>query len=260
MAPCPTCEGHGDVIESPCTGCSGHGRTVSERTVTVRIPSGVENGTRIQLRGEGETGEAGGPSGDLFVELAVTDHEMFDCAGDDLVTTVAVPMTSAALGATIPLDTFDGVQELDVRPGSQPGEEILLKGLGVTPLRRERRGDIRVVLDVDVPTSPSAMRSGTCCSSSRPSAVTRSRAAPRATARSRSSASACATSEPKGERLMPSTPPSFLILDDALTTAVKGDALALAGDEGRHAAKVARIGVGEQVLSPTPPVVRSSPR
>ncbi|MDN6398910.1 MAG: molecular chaperone DnaJ, partial [Brachybacterium sp.] len=153
MAPCPTCEGHGDVIESPCTGCSGHGRTSTERAVTVRIPSGVENGTRIQLRGEGETGEAGGPSGDLFVELTVTDHEMFDRDGDDLVTTMAVPMTTAALGATIPLDTFDGEQELDVRPGAQPGEEITLKGLGVTPLRRERRGDIRVVLDVDVPSS-----------------------------------------------------------------------------------------------------------
>ena len=153
MAPCPTCEGHGDVIESPCTSCSGHGRTAAERTVTVRIPSGVENGTRIQLRGEGETGEAGGPSGDLFVELTVTDHEMFDRDGDDLVTTIAVPMTTAALGATIPLDTFDGEQELDIRPGSQPGEEITLKGLGVTPLRRERRGDIRVVLDVDVPSS-----------------------------------------------------------------------------------------------------------
>ncbi|MGO1598409.1 MAG: molecular chaperone DnaJ [Brachybacterium sp.] len=153
MAPCPTCDGHGDVIESPCTGCSGHGRTPTERVVTVGIPSGVENGTRIQLRGEGETGEAGGPSGDLFVELTVTDHEMFDRDGDDLVTTIAVPMTTAALGASIPLDTFDGEQELDVRPGSQPGEEITLKGLGVTPLRRERRGDIRVVLDVDVPSS-----------------------------------------------------------------------------------------------------------
>ena len=153
MAPCPTCEGHGDVIESPCTGCAGHGRTASERTVTVRIPSGVENGTRIQLRGEGETGEAGGPSGDLFVELSVSDHEMFDRDGDDLVTTIAVPMTTAALGTTIPLDTFDGEQELDIRPGVQPGEEITLKGLGVTPLRRERRGDLRVVLDVDVPTS-----------------------------------------------------------------------------------------------------------
>lgn len=152
-APCPTCEGHGDVIESPCTSCSGHGRTATERTVTVRIPSGVENGTRIQLRDEGETGEAGGPSGDLFVELSVADHEMFDRDGDDLVTTLSVPMTTAALGATIPLDTFDGEQELDIRPGAQPGQEITLKGLGVTPLRRERRGDIRVVLDVDVPTT-----------------------------------------------------------------------------------------------------------
>ncbi|GAA1487612.1 molecular chaperone DnaJ [Brachybacterium sacelli] len=153
MAPCPTCEGHGDVIENPCTSCSGHGRTPSERSVTVKIPSGVENGTRIQLRGEGEVGEAGGPSGDLFVELAVTDHEVFERDGEDLVITMAVPMTSAALGATIPLETFDGTQEIDVKPGSQPGDEVSLKGLGVTPLRRERRGDIRVVLDVDVPTS-----------------------------------------------------------------------------------------------------------
>src|SRR5699024_8814613 len=153
MAPCPTCDGHGDVIESPCTSCSGHGRTATERTVTVRIPSGVEHGTRIQLRGEGEVGEAGGPSGDLFVELSVSDHDVFDRDGDDLVTTVAVPMTTAALGATIPLETFDGNQDLDVRPGAQPGDEITLKGLGVTPLRRERRGDIRVVLDVNVPTS-----------------------------------------------------------------------------------------------------------
>ncbi|MGP9843545.1 molecular chaperone DnaJ [Brachybacterium sp. 107] len=153
MAPCPTCEGHGDVIETPCTGCSGHGRTPSERSVTVRIPSGVENGTRIQLRGEGETGEAGGPSGDLFVELAVAEHEMFVRDGEDLVITMAVPMTSAALGATIPLETFDGTQEIDVKPGAQPGDEITLKGLGVTPLRRERRGDVRVVLDVAVPTT-----------------------------------------------------------------------------------------------------------
>lgn len=153
MAPCPTCEGHGDVIESPCTACSGHGRISQQREVTVRIPSGVETGTRIQLRGEGEVGEAGGPAGDLFVELSVNDHETFARSGDDLVTTLAVPMTSAALGATIPLETFDGVQQVEIRAGSQPGEEFVLKGLGVTPLRRERRGDIRVVLDVDVPSS-----------------------------------------------------------------------------------------------------------
>ncbi|MGY5764659.1 molecular chaperone DnaJ [Brachybacterium sp. DNPG3] len=150
-APCPTCEGHGDVIESPCTACSGHGRTPAERTVTVRIPSGVENGTRIQLRGEGEVGEAGGPSGDLFVELAVKEHDVFSREADDLVTTLEVPMTSAALGATIPLETFDGVQDIEVRPGAQAGDEVTLKGLGVTPLRREKRGDVRVVLSVVTP-------------------------------------------------------------------------------------------------------------
>ena len=153
MAPCPTCEGHGDVIASPCTACAGHGRTATERTVTVRVPSGVESGTRIQLRGEGEAGEAGGPSGDLFVELSVADHDTFDRDGEDLVTTIAVPMTSAALGDTIDLETFDGMEKVDVKPGSQPGDEITLKGLGVTPLRREKRGDLRVVLDVAVPTT-----------------------------------------------------------------------------------------------------------
>lgn len=152
MAPCPTCGGHGDVIESPCTACAGHGRKAAERTVTVRVPSGVENGTRIQLRGEGETGEAGGPPGDLFVELAVAEHDHFERDGEDLVTTVEVPMTSAALGTTIPLETFDGVQEVEIKAGAQPGDQVTLKGLGVTPLRRERRGDIRVVLDVVVPT------------------------------------------------------------------------------------------------------------
>src|SRR5699024_3927887 len=111
MAPCPTCGGHDDGIESPCSACSGHGRTPAARTVAVRVPSGVENGTRIQLRGEGEVGEAGGPSGDLFVEQSVTDHEMFERDGDDLVLTMALPMTSAALGATIPLETFDGTRD-----------------------------------------------------------------------------------------------------------------------------------------------------
>ena len=153
MAPCPTCEGHGDVIESPCTACAGHGRVAEQREVTVRIPSGVETGTRIQLRGEGEVGEAGGPAGDLFVELSVNDHDVFVRDGDDLVTTLAIPMTSAALGATIPLETFDGTQQVEVRGGAQPGEEITLKGVGVTPLRRERRGDVRVILDGEMPPS-----------------------------------------------------------------------------------------------------------
>ncbi|MBK0330159.1 molecular chaperone DnaJ [Brachybacterium sp. MASK1Z-5] len=152
MAPCPVCGGHGDVIESPCTQCSGHGRTPSERTVTVRIPAGVEDGTRIQLRGEGEVGEAGGPAGDLFVELSVAEDDVFVREGSDLVTRLRIPMTAAALGASIPLETFDGERTVEIQAGSQPEEEIVLKGLGVTPLRRSTRGDIRVELDVQIPT------------------------------------------------------------------------------------------------------------
>ncbi len=151
MAPCPTCEGHGDVIQSPCPECAGRGRTVADRTVTVRIPSGVEHGTRVQLRGEGEVGEAGGPSGDLFVELAVEEHEIFTRERDDLVAHLSIPMTSAALGAVVPLDTFDGEQQVEIRAGAQTGDEVTLKGLGVTPLRREKRGDLRVKLAVLTP-------------------------------------------------------------------------------------------------------------
>lgn len=153
MAQCAACQGHGDIIESPCTECSGHGRVQKESTVTVRIPSGVESGTRIQLRGHGEVGEAGGPAGDLYVELSVEPDELYERVGDDLVTRVRIPMTSAALGTSVPLTTFDGERELEIRPGSQPGDVLTLKGLGVTALRSERRGDIKVELEVVVPKS-----------------------------------------------------------------------------------------------------------
>lgn len=151
MTACAACHGHGDIIASPCTECSGHGRVQQESTITVRIPSGVEDGTRIQLRGQGEVGEAGGPSGDLFVELSVTPDELYERMGDDLLTRVRIPMTAAALGTSVPLQTFDGERDLDIAAGSQPGDVLTLKGLGVTALRSERRGDIRVELDVVVP-------------------------------------------------------------------------------------------------------------
>ncbi|GAB2548476.1 molecular chaperone DnaJ [Brachybacterium huguangmaarense] len=151
MAACSACQGHGDIIEHPCPECSGHGRVQKERRTTVRIPSGVEDGTRIQLRGEGEAGEAGGPSGDLYVELDVEPDELYERVGDDLHTRVRIPMTAAALGTTVPITTFDGDRDVDVRPGTQPGDVLTLKDLGVTALRSERRGDIRVAVDVVVP-------------------------------------------------------------------------------------------------------------
>lgn len=151
MAPCAACQGHGDLIESPCTECSGHGRVQKDQKVTVRIPSGVQDGTRIQLRGQGEVGEAGGPSGDLYVELSVEPDELYERAGEDLLTRVRIPMTSAALGTTVPLTTFDGPRDLEIKPGTQPGDVLTLKNLGVTALRSERRGDIKVELDVVIP-------------------------------------------------------------------------------------------------------------
>ncbi|MDO5661257.1 MAG: molecular chaperone DnaJ [Brachybacterium sp.] len=153
MAPCAACQGHGDIIRHPCQECSGHGRVRTDRELTVRIPSGLENGTRIQLRGEGEVGEAGGPSGDLYVEVEVAPSELYERDGDDLLTRVEVPMTAAALGTTVPLDTFDGERDLEIKAGAQPGETITLRGLGITALRSERRGDLRATLDVVVPKS-----------------------------------------------------------------------------------------------------------
>lgn len=152
MAVCDTCEGHGDIIESKCSNCQGHGRVSQEQTAGVKIPSGLDDGTRIQMRGQGEVGEAGGPAGDMFVEVRVSQNDTFVRDGEDLLTRMELPMTAAALGTSIPLETFDGQKDVEVPAGSQPGEEVTLKGLGIKGLRRDRRGDIRVQLDVRVPT------------------------------------------------------------------------------------------------------------
>lgn len=152
LTPCAACQGHGDIIDNPCTECSGHGRVQSERTIKVRIPSGVENGTRIHLRGEGEVGEAGGPAGDLYVELAVREHEIFHREGVNLLARLTVSMVAAALGTTVTLETFDGPRDITLNPGTQPGDMEKLPGLGVKALRSERRGDILVEIDVEIPT------------------------------------------------------------------------------------------------------------
>ena len=148
---CSVCHGHGDIITNPCSECSGHGRVQEERTLTVRIPNGLEDGNRLQLRGEGEAGEAGGPNGDLFIEIGIQEHDTFHRSGVDLIARVTVSMVAAALGTTITLPTFDGEQEIDIEPGTQPGEVVTLKGLGITQFRSERRGDILVDVDVEVP-------------------------------------------------------------------------------------------------------------
>lgn len=150
--PCQACRGYGDIIEHPCFDCSGEGRVRTRRELTLKVPGGVDSGTRIQLAGEGEVGPFGGAAGDLYVEVAVEPHDTFTRRGDDLHCTVELPMTAAALGATVPVDTFDGPTEIDVEEGTQPGQTVVLPEQGVTHLRGGGRGDLVVHLDVRVPT------------------------------------------------------------------------------------------------------------
>ncbi|MCH8612801.1 molecular chaperone DnaJ [Arsenicicoccus dermatophilus] len=150
--PCGVCQGFGTVLPHPCFECSGEGRVRTRRTVTIKVPGGVDTGTRIQLRGEGEVGPGGGLPGDVYVEIVVTPHPTFQRHGDDLHCTLDVPMTAAALGATIALDTFDGTQDVEVRRGTQSADTVTLDGLGVTHLRGTGRGDLVVHLNVLTPT------------------------------------------------------------------------------------------------------------
>ena len=165
MRPCAACRGFGTIIPDPCRECSGDGRVRSRRTLNVKIPAGVDTGTRVQLSGQGEVGPGGGPAGDLYVEIHVAEHKVFTRHGSDLLCTVTVPMTAAALGTTIDLPTLEadlvhddaetdletGVA-LDIRPGTQSGSEIVLNGRGVPSLRGVGRGDLVVRVVVETPT------------------------------------------------------------------------------------------------------------
>lgn len=150
--PCAACGGYGTTIPDPCPECTGEGRVRTRRTITIDIPAGVDTGTRIRLPGEGEVGPGGGAPADLYVEIVERPHPIFVRRGDDLHCTVEVPMTAAALGTVLPLETLDGLREIDIVPGTQPGQEILLDGLGVGHLQRPGRGDLHVHVDVTVPT------------------------------------------------------------------------------------------------------------
>ncbi|MYW05957.1 molecular chaperone DnaJ [Streptomyces sp. SID3343] len=149
--PCPQCQGFGTVVPHPCAECAGDGRIRARRTLTVKIPAGVDSGTRIQLAGEGEVGPGGGPAGDLYVEIVEVPHNTFQRRGDDLHCTVTIPMTAASLGTKVPLQTLDGIEEIDIRPGTQSGQSIPLHGRGITHLRGGGRGDLVVHVEVQTP-------------------------------------------------------------------------------------------------------------
>jgi len=151
-AECPSCRGFGTVIKHPCQECYGEGRVRQRKPLTLKIPAGVSTGTRIRLSGQGEAGTGGGPNGDLYVEIRVAPDETFTREGDDLHARMTVPMTAAALGTTISLNTFDGPQDVSVKAGTQTGQTTTLRDLGVSKLRGSGRGNIVVHFEVETPT------------------------------------------------------------------------------------------------------------
>ena len=150
--PCTTCQGYGTTIPYPCASCQGQGRVRARRTVSVDIPAGVETGLRLQLPGSGEVGPAGGPNGDLYLEVTVAHDDVFSRDGDDLLATLEVSMPDAILGATTTITSLDGDVDLEVRAGVQSGDVLTIKGRGITPLRGGSRGDLRVGVQVVNPT------------------------------------------------------------------------------------------------------------
>ena len=149
---CPQCQGRGQTIEDPCPKCSGQGRVVEERSLSVNIPAGIDDGTRIRLAGEGEAGLRGGPSGDLYIFLSVKPHEFFQRDGSDLYCKVPISMTTAALGGAFEVTTLDGTQtRVKVTEGTQNGRQFRLKGKGMPVLRQASMGDLYIQVAVETP-------------------------------------------------------------------------------------------------------------
>ena len=151
-SPCGSCRGYGTIIATPCVTCQGQGRVRARRTVPVDIPAGVDTGLRLQMPGSGEAGPAGGPNGDLYLEMKVRHHDVFSRDGDDLLATLEVPMTDAILGTTATVKALDGDIEVELRPGVQSAEIVTVKDRGVTRLRGNGRGDLRIGVQVVTPT------------------------------------------------------------------------------------------------------------
>ena len=149
---CPTCHGRGQIIPDPCTKCQGQGRVTEERSLSVNIPAGIEDGTRIRLQGEGEAGTRGGPAGDLYMFLSVKPHEFFQRDGADLYCAVPISMTTAALGGTIDVATLDGTKSrVTVPEGTQAGKQFRLKAKGMPVLRSAQVGDLYIQVQIETP-------------------------------------------------------------------------------------------------------------
>lgn len=150
--PCPECDGGGHMVSDPCGSCGGEGRRVERRTLTIEVPPGVDDGDRLRVTGAGEAGRRGAPSGDLYVELRIADHEVFERHGHDLLADVTVPFTQAALGGSITVPTLvDDDVEVAVPAGSQPGDVLTVRRAGLRDRSGRPRGDLHLRLQVEVP-------------------------------------------------------------------------------------------------------------
>ncbi len=151
---CPGCHGRGEIINDPCGSCSGSGRVMRERTLSVNIPAGVEDGTKIRLAGEGEAGVRGGPAGDLYIFLSIKPHEFFQRDGADIFCRVPISMTTAALGGQIEVPSIDGEKSrVKVPEGTESGKQFRLKGKGMPVLRSSVTGDMYIQVEVETPKS-----------------------------------------------------------------------------------------------------------
>lgn len=149
---CPGCQGRGQVISDPCGECHGNGRVAQERTLSVNIPAGIEDGTRIRLAGEGEAGRQGAPSGDLYIFISIVAHEFFQREGADIFCRVPISMTTAALGGQFEVATVEGVKtRVKIPEGTQAGKQFRLKGKGMPVLRSHQYGDMYIQVIIETP-------------------------------------------------------------------------------------------------------------
>lgn len=148
---CNVCRGSGQLVPNPCPDCRGQGRVRAKRELDLEIPAGVADGMRLHLPGQGEVGFAGGASGDIYLEISVSPHAIFGREADDLVAVLEVPVTDAALGSEVEIETLDGPTKVKIEAGAQHGDLITLKGLGAQRLRGKGRGDLRIQIRVLIP-------------------------------------------------------------------------------------------------------------
>ncbi len=151
ISECPRCEGKGKIVTNPCQNCQGSGKVYHRRRLSVRIPAGIENGMSIRLAGEGESGERGGPPGNLYVNVHVKPHPYFKRRDSDVIVELKVNMAQAALGTQVSLPTLDGEREIAIPAGTQPNTVLRMRELGIPHLRGNGRGDQLVIVQVAIP-------------------------------------------------------------------------------------------------------------